>query len=66
MQPVFGDMANAALGKGSGIGAVYRSTLYENMAGAGRPHPRQDLAELALAVARDPGDADNLAGVDIK
>ena len=39
-------------------------SLEEDLARGGLAHPHDDLDQLGLAVALDPGDAEHLAGVD--
>src|SRR5260221_8357370 len=62
---VFGNMGNAdgphTRGIADGIGADL-TVADADRTGAGRPDAGQDLQQFALAVAADPGDADDFAG----
>ena len=58
-------MAETALAQGMGVcGGAERYPVQRDLAGRGRPQSGQGLDQLGLAVARNTGNAEELAGTD--
>ena len=66
VQAVVGDVADAEPGRGRDPAVGDVDAVEQHLAGGDRPLPGDDLAQLLLAVAVDPGDAEDLAAVQLE